>query len=338
MRAKKTNRFADLKEKALGGSASDESSINRRRASARSSILDKRQEAVADITSGRARTIKVFGHDPARIRPWAGHNRDYGALSKERCQDLIEGFRRADQQFAAIVRKVTDSEDFDYEFICGARRHWTASYLKRDLIVEVRSLDDREAFLLQDIENRDREDISDYERACDYARALPVYFNNIKSHMAEQLQIDQGNFSRFLALAELPKEIVEAYADIRELLTHHGTQYAKFLDDPNAKKRLLASAKKLKGQGASGKVVMATLRQAAAGPGRPNKQVTAVQQHERIAIKQGRAGEYTVSFRVPTTNTQEGLLEIRRDLLNLIDELTQESTKASKGKMESPVS
>lgn len=328
MKTRKSNRFDVLKQKALG----DNDVVEPEKALRRPTVLSKRQDAVVAAASGKVRTVKVFGHDPKRIRPWAGHNRDYGALSKERCADLIEGFRRADQQFAAVVRPVQNSEEFDYEFVCGARRHWTANYLQRDLLVEVRNIDDRAAFLLQDIENRDREDISDYERACDYAKALPVYFEGKKSHMAEQLQIDSGNFNRLLALVDLPKDIVDAYADIRELVVHHGNLYSKFLKESDAKKRVLVAAKKLKGQGASGKEVMSALRQAAIGK-LPNGAAPTQDSARRgtLTVKQGRAGQMTVSFKVPSQNREEALVAIQRDFQDMINSL-DESLPASRPK------
>lgn len=322
MRMKTKNRFDALKEKALG---STEESVAVKTPK-RPSVLSKRQDAVAAVASGKVKTIKILEHNPQRIRPWSGHNRHYEALSKERCSDLIEGFRRAGQQFPAIVRTVSNSDDYDYEFICGARRHWTAAYLKRDLVIEVRNIDDRDAFLLQDIENRDREDISDFERASDYAKALPVYFEGKKSHMAEQLQIDSGNFNRLLALVNLPKEIVDAYADIRDLVVHHGNQYAKYLKDPSSKKRVLLAAKKLKGQGASGKEVMSALRQAAregtsVDTGRRKNQST----NGSLSITRGKAGQYTVSFTLPSKDRAQGIAAIRRDLQDMIDSLAEEA-------------
>ncbi|MEE9336027.1 MAG: ParB/RepB/Spo0J family partition protein [Granulosicoccaceae bacterium] len=294
-------------------------------AARRTPVLDRRLEAasaVSDRVSGKVRHIKVFGHEPARIRPWSGHNRDYGVLSKERCRDLIEGFRRAGQQFPAIVRKVKNSDQFDYEFICGARRHWTASYLDRDLLIEVRDLEDKDAFLLQDIENRDREDISDYERAVDYAKALPVYFDGKKSHMAEQLQIDPGNFNRFLALAELPKEIVSAYGDIRDLVTHHGTIYGKMLKEPNSSKKLIATAKTLAGMGLSGKDVLAQLKNNGAGAVvKPSKNREKTFHRGCLTVKE-RGDNYSINFKLPKNEKQKRLLEIRRDFLKIVDELT----------------
>lgn len=321
MRAKSSKRFEELKQKALGGDQAAETAKPVRRPS----VLGKRQEAVAAVASGKVRNVKVFGHDPSRIRPWAGHNRDYGALSAARCSDLIEGFRRADQQFPAIVRAVTDSEEFDFEFICGARRHWTASYLQRDLLVEVRNLDDRDAFLLQDIENRDREDISDYERASDYSKALPVYFNGNKAHMAEQLQIDAGNFNRLLALVDLPKDIVDAYADIRDLVVHHGTLYTKYLQDPLSRKRVLVAAKKLHGTGASGKLVMSRLRQAATNTQQAgSSEIDDSARKGSLLIKRGRAGQYTMKFEIPKTDHKKSFEEIKREFLAAMDDLEAE--------------
>jgi len=239
----KKNRFDVLTEK-LGSIPEQDSQPPARK---ERTVLGQRQEIAASL-QGKMKSVKHIQWDPNRIRLWSGHNREYAHLSEQRCRDLIDGFKRAGQQFPAIVRKVQDHDAFDYEIICGARRHWTATHLGIDLLVEERKLSDKDAFLLQDIENRDREDISDYERACDYAKALPIYFDGKMTAMAEQLQINKGNFSRFLALAELPKEIVDAYADIRELHANHMSTYNKVLKDAKQLKRVVSMATKLKGK------------------------------------------------------------------------------------------
>ena len=139
--------------------------------------LIQRETALSNIASGKRRDIQLFLVKPDKVRMWSEHNRDYSLLNPQRCADLIEGFRRAGkQEFPAIVRRLSGDEAYDYELICGARRHWTANYLGWDLLIEVRDLNDRQAFTLQDLENRDREDISDYERALDYKKALARYF------------------------------------------------------------------------------------------------------------------------------------------------------------------
>src|SRR3546814_19225205 len=74
----------------------------------------------------------------------------------------------------AIVRRVRGEPDYDFEVICGARRHWSISWLRSHnypdfrFLVDIRELSDEEAFRIADIENRAREDLSDLERARDY--------------------------------------------------------------------------------------------------------------------------------------------------------------------------
>src|SRR3546814_8245765 len=75
----------------------------------------------------------------------------------------------------------SDLPDYDFEVICGARRHWSISWLRSHnypdfrFLVDIRELSDEEAFRIADIENRAREDLSDLERARDYLRALDAY-------------------------------------------------------------------------------------------------------------------------------------------------------------------
>ena len=227
-------------------------------------ILLSRENALSKIATGKQRVVETLEHDPSRVKLWDQHNRDYSLLSSERCADLIDGFKRSGrQEFPAIVRRVKNDPEHEFELICGARRRWTAIYLGWDLLIEVRDLNDRQAFTLQDLENRDREDISDYERSVDYAKALVTLFENKQAEMARFLEIDTGNFTRLLYLAELPKTVVEAYGDVRDLKVHHGATYRSLLGDEATKRKVVARAKALKGKGVDGKTVFAELKRAA---------------------------------------------------------------------------
>jgi len=296
-------------------------------ANKRQPVFEARQASVAEASSGKIKTVKILAVDPARIRPWSGHNRDYAELSETRCADLIDGFKRIGQQFPAIVRALpADDDQHDYEFICGARRHWTATHMGRDLQVEVRVMDDKEAFLLQDVENRDREDISDYERACDYVRALPLFFDGNKSRMAESLQIDPGNFSRMLQLADLPTEIVEAYSDRRDLLTHHGQIYTKALTDAAAAKRLIAAAKDLKDRELTGRQVIKLLKGVIAQKGR-----AAPTPARRKATRMGelewspgaKKGQCELNFKVPDASDHAAIERLVGDFTALLKKLAE---------------
>lgn len=181
-------------------------------------ILAGREGAIWEVSSGKKITRVVRRVDPDRCRIWVRHNRRYDLLSPESCADLIEGFRQqGGQEFPAVVRRVTDGGPYEYEVISGARRHWTARFLKYEFLIEERELTDLEAFRLSDIENRHREDLSDYERAVDYLQALNLYFDGSQKQMAVNLERSEGWLSRYLDLARLDPVIVEAVRDVREM-------------------------------------------------------------------------------------------------------------------------
>ena len=135
--------------------------------------------------------------------------------------------------------------------ICGARRHWTISWLRANgyprfrFLIEVRELTDEEAFRLADIENRDRRDISDYERAADYAEACRFYYGGHQGRMAARLEVSNAWLSRYLDLARLPAEIVRAYASPVELREFHARRLKPLFAEPAARARVLAAARDL---------------------------------------------------------------------------------------------
>lgn len=169
--------------------------------------------------------------ETTQCKIWDRHNRSYERLNEVTCKDLIEQFKETGkQEFPAIVRLIEGNGDIKYEIICGARRFWTSQYLKWKYFIEIRELTDEEAFRLSDIENRAREDISDYERAIDYKNALTYYYMN-QVQMAEKLEVSPSWLSRYLDLADLPKEIVNAYRDISEIKIIHARKLKQFLTD-----------------------------------------------------------------------------------------------------------
>ena len=159
------------------------------------------------------------GSRSSSTRPAAGSGRDiirdYAALNEATCADLIESFKAEGRQnFPAIVRRVESDSEHEWEVVCGARRHWTAGWMRAHhqpdfkFLVEPRELTDEEAFRLADLENRSRRDLSDYERAHDYARAVERYYGGSQQQMAERLEVSRSWLSRYLELARLPAEIV----------------------------------------------------------------------------------------------------------------------------------
>jgi ParB family chromosome partitioning protein len=195
-----------------------------RRTGIASNVLTGRTNRIAELASGAVVTRTHELVDPARCRMWSGHNREYALLNEHRCSDLIESIKaQGRQEIPAIVRRVTGDPNVDFEVICGARRHWTISWLRLHnypdfkFLVDVREIGDEEAFRLADIENRARDDLTDFERARDYLRALDAYYDGRQKTMAERINVSESWLTRYLDLARLPGELIVAFPEPQEL-------------------------------------------------------------------------------------------------------------------------
>ena len=184
------------------------------------SIMASRSQSLARIAAGKVVTDRTEWVDPARCRPWRLHNRDLDHLNEESCRDLIDAFLSArKQRIPAIVRRLKGDPDHDFEIIAGVRRWWTVQWLREhhhpefEYLVTIQNVSDEEAFRVSDIENRSRKDISDWERAKEYSRALEEFYGSSQSEMAEHLKISRSWLSRLLDVARLPAEIVNAFPD-----------------------------------------------------------------------------------------------------------------------------
>jgi ParB family chromosome partitioning protein len=269
----------------------------------------KRTNALAESGEREEKVLRWV--DPAQCVMWERHNREYALLNNQNCADLINSIKaQGRQEFPAVVRRKGQG----YEVICGARRHFAISWLRANnypqfrYLVEVRDLTDEEAFRLADIENRDREDISDYERARDYAQALKVYYGGSQKAMAERLEVTEGWLSRYLQLAKLPDGIIEAYASLREVKELHARILKPALNNPKTREAVMEVASDLamtqelaragKGDPIPAAQVLARLKAAVATPKRPRTVSTVFRSdiHESGVSMQRKNGRVILDF------------------------------------------
>lgn len=209
------------------------------RASTRAGLsLLGRENALARVASGEVRQVTQLLLDPARVRVWNGNARMQARLSEDSCADLIESIiAEGGQKVAAVVRHITGDPDHDYELVAGTRRHFAISWLRAHsypdmkLLAQVADLDDEAAFRLADIENRARKDISDIERARNYAEAIDRHYGGRAVRMAERLRLSKGWLSKMLKAAVIPDAILAAFADPHELTLNPAYKLATVLDD-----------------------------------------------------------------------------------------------------------
>ncbi len=204
----------------------------------RGSTLLGRESALARVASGEVRQVTQLLLDPARVRVWKGNARSYQHLSAESCAELIDSIiAEGGQKVPAVVRRIDGDPDHEYEVIAGTRRHWSISWLRAHsypdmhFVAQVVSLDDEAAFRLADLENRARKDVSDLERARNYAQALHDHYGSHMTRMAERLKLSKGWLSKMLKVASIPDTVLAAFASPADVQLKPAYPLAQALDD-----------------------------------------------------------------------------------------------------------
>lgn len=199
-----------------------------------------RESALARVASGEVRQVTQLRLDPDRVRLWAGNARMQARLSEAAVQDLIDSIiAEGGQKVPVVVRHVSGDPNYDYEVVAGTRRHFAISWLRANsypdmkLLAQVADLDDEAAFRLADVENRARKDVSDIERARNYAAALEAHYGGKAVRMAERLKVSKGWLSKMLKAATIPDDILSAFTTLGELTLNPAYALATALDDPS---------------------------------------------------------------------------------------------------------
>lgn len=247
------SRRARLLHNVIGSVQSAEEEAHSEEGKGASGVLTSRLDSANRATTTQKERRTVLRIPANRCRVWAGNPRKQQLLSESTCADLIEGFKTRGQDFAAIVRPVAEDPDYDFEVIVGSRRRWTAEFLGMPLLVEVREqVSDELAYALSHSENADRIPVSDYEDALGMKRALGSYYRGQISYQAQVLGRTVDHVSRFLDLADLPEEVVDAYPSLFEIKLKHMRKLKPLLENSRTRKRVIELAESAKGKFTNG--------------------------------------------------------------------------------------
>lgn len=218
----------------------------------RGATLIGRESALARLASGEVRQVTQLLLDPARVRIWRGNARLYDHLNGDNCRELIDSIiAEGGQKVPAVVRRVEGDPDHDYEVIAGTRRHFSISWLRAHsypdmmFVAQVAQLDDEAAFRLADLENRARKDVTDLERARNYAEALGAHYGSHLTRMAERLKLSKGWLSKMIKVAGIPDAVIAAFASPGDVQLKPAYALAQALDDRVAAQVIAAEASRL---------------------------------------------------------------------------------------------
>ncbi len=295
------------------------------------SKLDERLAGFAQTGASPRTAIQI---QPGECVVWDGNPRDQPGLTPESCRSLIESIaNEGGNRIPVLVRLNGASADQPYELLVGSRRRFAVDWLNRNGRPDLRlnalivDLSDEEAFRLADIENRERTDITELDRARSYQNAVDRFYGGVQSRMADALNLSNSQLSRLLSLAQLPEEVVAAFATKDELRVRHSEVLTPLLRRIETHALVVAEAlviaaeqQGLAGQGGRmipAAAVLQRLKDAATPRlAEPAQGDVIMAGTERVGrLKTGRNGELQIDLMVADDTDLEALLRGLRDAI-----------------------
>jgi ParB family chromosome partitioning protein len=187
----------------------------------------------------------VISVSPFRCRMWAGHNRLEEQITEETCREEIQSFTEHGQLLPVLARHLRADPTHDYELIFGSRRLFVACHLNVALKLEVRVLTDQEAAIALDIENRQRRDLSPYERGRSYINWLREGLFASQEELARSVGISASQVSRLIRLGQLPSVLLGVFPSPVEICEKWGRDLMDLWEDPQRKQIIAAAAREM---------------------------------------------------------------------------------------------
>lgn len=134
--------------------------------------------------------------EASQCKPWNFHDRDNSWMNRSKCKDLISSIRKHGQKTPIFVRPLQEKNL--YEIIAGKRRWFTCKFLKIPIKAKVVNIDNREGAILMHLENKDRKDISEFERAISYSKLLKEKIFLSQDDMSNSLSLSKSKLSKII--------------------------------------------------------------------------------------------------------------------------------------------
>ena len=213
-----------------------------------------------------------FPTSPDMCDIWAGNTRDVQALGSRSFVDLMESLRSVGQTVPAIAR-ISPVDPDRLEIIAGACRLTAIRQIngQRDggdpmrIIIDLRDLDDEAALQVVDAENRGRSDMSQYEKAYFYDRAIPGIYPT-EAAFAEALGLNKSTVNRTLAITRLPAAVIGLIKDRHAISAAQASSFMRDWNMPDLHETLNDTIDALSANGPQSAATLFKALQAAVAP------------------------------------------------------------------------
>lgn len=169
-----------------------------------------KQSPTEDVIAGKtymasSKDIIVKDIDPNECQPWQYADRPDGEMGD--LYALAESMKQG-QAEPVLARPVERDGGIRYEIIFGNRRWRAAKQAGLSLKAIIQSLTDQEASLQQELENAEREDISDFSKAMYYQRLLKEGVYKNESQLAKSRGYARNTFNALMSYTRIPSELI----------------------------------------------------------------------------------------------------------------------------------
>jgi ParB family chromosome partitioning protein len=255
---------------------------------------------------------------------WSQHDRLEEHIDERSCSAEIESFLRHGQLVPVLGRRLHRDPTHDIELIYGARRLFVAQHINKEILVQLREVSDIEAIVAIDIENRQRTDVSPYERGLSFARWLRAGLFQSQDDLARALNLSPSVVSRMLKVARLPAVIIGAFADPTEICESWCLRLFEALEDPVRRDATVRAARAITSSGELLSAPQAYRQLLAAAPA--GRKVRARARDEVIKDQSGhpliriRYQRDSIAVLVPIEKVSKSVLEsMKSALLRILD-------------------
>ncbi len=283
---------------------------------------------VERLEAERQAGMVVLRLDPKKIRSSEFVNRLEAALKDDDAEFrlLKEDIRTQGQLDPIRVRPAPAGGGFEYEIVYGHRRHAACLALDQETdggfrvqaLLDAASVDRKRLALQMHAENDVRDDLSPYEYGRMYQSWLNAKIFETQVELAAAVGRDDSPVSMYLQIAELPAEVLAAFADPRKISLRWAPQLMKALKDD--REHVLVTARAVCGFNPR-PTAPETLRLLTAARGEKRDSASreeAVKIKGRIAFRVARRdGRLTLKFGAEIGR------QIQKELIEEIKELTE---------------